>query len=449
MNLKNTFDRLFFVKLPKWITVIFMVGVLLFFIQCKSDVEVTPYLIQEIDYTRFLPELKVNDIFQEKVANTTAPKVLDTLGTVTKDEIVVTKIHFESVVDKDRINKLFAYLIRPKGKTNLPAILILHGGAQTSDNYFDLGIQFAKRGYACLIPDLPGFASPESANRNGTGSTGKWTAFPYGAKHFEVMPTGRNCVIYEGVVAALQAFYLLKSQPFVNPDAIGIRGLSWGGYATTITTALLGKQVKAGFAVFGSGFYDLPSYFKSILDQMDTESRNIWLSSLDAGRYADRIQSPFYFMAASNDTYFHAPAVMTTYDRIKGPKYILFAPNSDHNLTNVPEAQNTEFAFFDYYLKNIGEDLPLVSGMSANRQTDGSVNFEFELRSNRKIKEVKLWYSSGEYDWMKKKWKSKVAEPLGNLRFKTALPADVVLANGNWYVIVTDEKQVSNGTKIF
>ena len=449
MDEKHTLVKSISMKLQKWIKGIFMIGVMLNLHQCKSDAQIPLFQMEETD-TSFLPEIKVNNIFQEIVAITAPPKVLDTLETtISSDGVIVNKIHFESVVDKDRVNTIFAYLIHPKGKANLPAMLILHGGTQTADNYVDLGIQFAQKGYACLIPDLPGITSPEWANRKGTGSSGKWTAFPYGVKHFEIKPTVRNCVIYEGVVAALQAFYLLKSQLFVNPEAIGIRGLSWGGYATTITAALLGKQVKAGFAVFGSGFYDLPSYFKTILDKMDSKSRNEWLTALDAGRYAHLIEAPFYFMAASNDTYFHPPAVMTTYDRIKGTKYILFAPNNDHSLSYVPEAQTTEFAFFDYYLKNSGEELPLITGKSANRQVDRSVVLEFELRSNRKMKEVKLWYSLGESDWMKKNWKSTVAEPSGNQKFKAVLPADVVTTSSNWYVIVTDENQVSTGTKIF
>ncbi len=397
----------------------------------------------------YRPDLTLNNIFTAAVGNQTPPRIIDTLEMILESgAIVVKKIRFESLVDEDRTNRIFSYLIYPKDKKDLPAILILHGGTQTADDYYKLGIQFARRGYAALIPDLPGITSPEWANRKGNGSTGRWAEYPYGQNHFLVRPDGRASNIYEGVVAAIQAFYLLKSQFFVDPSAMGIRGLSWGGYAAVMTTALLGNQVKAGFAVYGSGFYDLPSYFKSIVDTLDEPARVAWLSALDAGRYAGRIQAPFYFMAASNDTYFHPPPVEATYNQINGTKHILFSPNNDHSLSNTPDPEATEFAFFDYYLRRQGVPLPQIALTANKLAADQSRLIEFAVKGNVPVRETRLWYSISGADWMKRTWKSVKPTALGTNRFRTVLPTPPAGATLNWYVTVTDERTVSSGTVI-
>ena len=78
------------------------------------------------------PDLTVNNIFTMVVSNRNPPQLLDTLETLVENgDITVQKIHFESVVDSARNNRIFAYLIHPNNQGNLPAVLILHGGTQT------------------------------------------------------------------------------------------------------------------------------------------------------------------------------------------------------------------------------------------------------------------------------------------------------------------------------
>lgn len=384
----------------------------------------------------FLPFLK----------NTMPPQIIDALDTqVLSDGIQVSKIRFQSLINPGDTNLVYALAIFPKLRKNNPAMLLLHGGTQNADTYLNLGLEYARRGYICLIPDLPGIASPEGVLRNGEGSKGKWTNVAYGSHHFTVEPEIQNSSIFEGVVTCIQSFYLLKSFSGVDVKNIGIRGLSWGGYSAVMTTALLGSLVKAGLSVYGSGFYDLPSYFQPILNGMDSISRGKWLNSLDAGRYADQIKVPFFFMAASNDTYFHAPAVMATFDQIKGTKNILFAPNNDHNLSNLANADSTEFTFFDFYLKQQGHGIPELVISSVKNQADGSQQILF--KTENQVKEVTLWYSSGETDWMKKTWKSSSAIQIKGNRYRAILPKEVVENTGCWYLIATDKNKASNGTK--
>ncbi|WP_375448395.1 alpha/beta hydrolase family protein [uncultured Fibrella sp.] len=400
--------------------------------------------------SHYVPDLTVDNIFRAAVSNRKPPRILDTLSTTLEDgDIVVTRIRFESVIDSARTNRIFAYLIYPKNKHRVPALLMLHGGTQTADDYYQLGLRFARRGYATLIPDLPGITSPEWASRKGNGSSGKWAEHPYGQDHFLVLPTVRASNIYEGIITAVQSFYLLKSQSFVDPNAVGIRGLSWGGYATVMTTALLGRQVKAGFAVYGSGFYDLSSYFKTIVDKLAEPARRAWLSSLDAGRYASQIKSPFYFMAAANDTYFHPPAVAATFAQLKRLKYILFSPNNDHSLSNTPDPEATELAFFDYYLRQKGEALPRISlkKIAPNAQSSAPV-IAFEVIGRLPLREANVWYTTSGGAWPTHVWQPVVPTATGLNQYRATLPNPAAGTTLHWYVTVTDDRQVSTGTDI-
>lgn len=396
-------------------------------------------------------EDELNNIFKNTVEYKDPPTVIDTIETnLYFGNIKISKIHFESIIDNKKENKIYAIMMHPNDGNNLAAILMLHGGTQTADDYYDLGLKFAARGYAVLIPDLPGIASPEYAYRDGKGSSGEWMSYPYGEKHFETDPTVKHCVIYEGITAAIQAFYLLKNQSFVNSQAIGIRGLSWGGYAATLVTALLGKQVKAGVSIFGSGFYDLPSYFKSIIDNMDDSSRKAWLSSLDAGRYANLMKAPFCFIAATNDTYFYPPAVMATFDQIKGNKNIIFSPNNDHDLSNLSDAEITEFSFFDNYLKKEKSSLPKIQIESVKSKSQSSIAITFQVKHHHsKIKDAVIWYSSDDSTWMKKKWHSIPCNRIDNNKYAGDLLLEQNKSLGEWYILVTDESKASNGTKIY
>jgi dienelactone hydrolase len=396
--------------------------------------------ISQAQKTGYIPDLNLNNIFVEVVENQTPPTVLDTLETlVTEENVRVTKLHFESVIDSERTNKIFAYHMAPVGKTNLPAILILHGGTQTADSYYKLGLLFAERGYACLIPDLPGITKPENAARDGKGSFGKWAELPYGAHHFYVQPDATACNIYEGVVTAIQAFYLLKSQPEVDAKNIGVRGLSWGGYATTIVSGLLEKQVKAAFAVYGCGFYDLPSWFKPHVEKLNERDRAEWLSKLDAGRYAHKITAPFYYMAASNDKFYWPDGITASFNEIKGKKHVTFSPNDDHSLRNT-QADSTEFRYFDYHLKGVGTQLPIVSKIKSKNE-----QVSFRIKCDEALKEVVLWYSKGNVSWRERQWKAKSIPVSAKGKYKTTLPKEA----DSWYIIATDKNWVSNGTLIY
>jgi len=409
---------------------------------CKDNKDFSSYIHGD-------KESYPDNYFTEFINEKTSPEIIDTLETKIVDNVQVSTIHFTSKLDSNHVNNIYAYYMTPQTEGKCPAMLILHGGGQSADSYYDLGLKFANRGYVCLIPDLPGIADPGRVDREGKGSSGEWMNYPYARNHFNVNPNAKSSSIYEGMVVSIQSFYLLKNNAKVFEDKIGVRGLSWGGYATTILSGLLGDQIAAALAVYGCGYFDLPSWFKTYIDRLSTEGQEEWLSNLDAGRFANRIEAPFFFMAASNDTYFWPPAMMATYNELENKKYIVFSPNNDHSLSNLPAADITEFMFFNHYLIG-GESRPgEITVLNHTTDTVYNQEVEFMVESDVSLLNVKVYSSSSADEWKDRKWVSSVPIETTAGHYKFSLAAVNDTTKKDWYIIATDTRKVSFGTLIY
>nr|WP_248926291.1 discoidin domain-containing protein [Paenibacillus hamazuiensis] len=385
------------------------------------------------------------DIFQPFLMGT-APVITQVLSETTAESgaVKVTKVLYQSDVDAARSNQVYAVIAAPAAAGSYPGVLILHGGTECTQDA--LAIDYAKRGYVAVTPELPGITDPKTCV---TPSTGLWKNEPYGAKQLTALPNAGISSIFEGEVAALQGFYLLQAQPGVKQDRLGIRGLSWGGYSATLLSSLLGDQVKAAYSIYGSGFYDRGSYFAGLLDNKGSVEKANWLRDLDAGRRADHIKADFYLAAASNDTYFWPTAVMKTLDRIPGAKNQVFAPNANHSLSSLPNAAAQERLFFDYHLKGAGAPLPKVNVISTERLANQDVKITFQASGAAAITQAKLVYSGGDKPWVNRSWVAVDAVRLANGRYEALLPAAAVQKHADWYVLISDDRQASASSCIY
>jgi dienelactone hydrolase len=125
---------------------------------------------------------------------------------------------------------------------------------------------------------------------------GKWSSLKYGEGRWVAEPDASASVIFDAVLAAMKSLYLLRAQPDVDTARIGVVGVSWGGYMTTMVCGLAGDQVRAGFGLYGCGFFDRgsaqkiepydPKLPRNSLTRLPKEERERWLKYLDAGRRA-------------------------------------------------------------------------------------------------------------------------------------------------------------------
>lgn len=273
----------------------------------------------------------------------------------------------------------------------------------------------------------------------------------YGAGHYRVRNGDvTTCGIFDAVVSGLKALALLRSQPDVDRSRVGIVGVSWGGYMTTMLSGLAGDRVAAAFSVYGCGYYDHGSAGGESLLRESADARQAWLRWLDAGRRAKGTRAPIFFAAAANDFFFFPSAVMATYNDIAAEKNLVWGPNVSHAIplpggtrgwTNDTWV-DMEVPWFEWYLRGRGEAFPIVKPGSVTREQSG-IRVRFDPTPSASIMETAVYYAPGEQHWLMKQWR----RVPGDVR-SAVIPIDEPELPLVWYATATDRRPVTVATLI-
>lgn len=356
-----------------------------------------------------------------------------------------------------------------KTKEKLPGILVLHGGGGSAE--VEKAIHWAQRGYVAVAPDLPGIGEPKKL----VHSKGAWSALKYGAGRYVAEPDANASVLVDAVLSAMKALELLRSQPQVDSKRIGVVGISWGGYMTTMVCGLAGDRVKAGFSVYGCGFYELTSQ-KAALDKLPPAERARWLRWLDSGRRAKDVRAAYFVAAAADDFFFWPPAVQATLDAIphEVEKNLVFAPNANHKIplpggtifAKSPEQEKPflptpfqpfptpsgskanwlamEVPYFDHHLR--GGPVPFARVALPEKNGDENpLLARFRATGPRPTAKAEVWYSLAGASWDKRTWYPLPATPKGDGWYEATLPE--AAEGGHWFAVVSDDlpSSVSSG----
>lgn len=385
------------------------------------------------------------------------------------------------VVFRSRDNsEIYAAIASPKAPGKHPGILVLHGGGGSAET--GKAMSWAQRGFVAVAPDLPGIAEPKKL----TDTKGRFSSLKYGEGRWVANPDAGESVIFDAVLSAMKSLYLLRSQPDVDTSRIGVVGVSWGGYMTTMVCGLAGDQVKAGLALYGCGFFDLgsqsgtdlhnPKLPRTGLPRLPPEERLRWLECLDAGRRAPNMKAAYFLAAASNDFFGWPRSAQATLDAIPGEKNHLFAPNANHKLpvpggstydvnnsANSPGVEKNfvptafqplptpkgekgnwismEIPYFDYYLKGIGHPFPKVT---VEKTTDPLL-VRFSVTAPYPITKTEIYWSkeaSGDLtadDVKNREWIPLPSVKNGHDTYEAKLPPEAA----EWFALVSDDRPVT------
>ncbi len=147
------------------------------------------------------------------------------------DEPGVKAILYEGEPYEGRPTKVFAWLGLPEvpaGQT-VPGMVLIHGGGGTA--FADWVRMWTARGYAAISMDTCGcFPGGEHSNRprnpdGGAPGWGGWNQIDW---------PRTDQWTYQAIAACIRANSLLRAQPGVDPERIGVTGISWGGYLTAL-----------------------------------------------------------------------------------------------------------------------------------------------------------------------------------------------------------------------
>jgi dienelactone hydrolase len=319
------------------------------------------------------------------------PKVewLDKTGTL-------RRLMYESEPYNGKPTRVFAYYAEPeKIDGKLPAMVLVHGGGGTA--FPEWAQLWAKRGYIAIAMDLAGHGEKRKRLEDGGPDQDDGSRF---GKH----PI-KDVWTYHAVAAVIRANSLLRSLPNVDPERIGITGISWGGYLTCIVAGL-DDRFKAAVPVYGCGFIHENSAWIPIFTKMPEDWRKTWIDNFDPSKYLGQAKMPMLFVNGTNDFAYPLDSYQKSYRLVKNRNLCV--------TVNMPHGHPQGWApkeiglFADQHLKG-GKALFRFDDPVRMDVRDGDVNVAIWQELN--IKTVDLhWTTDNKSPWPKRKWESRPAQ---------------------------------------
>lgn len=322
----------------------------------------------------------------------------------------VEALFYEGMPWKGKPTRVFAWIGMPKadpGKT-VPGIVLVHGGGGTAfANWVRLWVG---RGYAAIAMDTCGTVP--------RGRYGQWERHPDGG------PPGNSFDAsaappedqwpYHAVADAILAHSLLRERPGVDPDRIGITGISWGGYLTCLVSGL-DDRLKFAAPVYGCGFLGDNSAWADEIRRLGDPGRR-WLAMWDPSQYLPRGHMPKLWVTGTNDFAYPMDSLRKSYEIAGGSSTLCVRVRMPHG--HGPAGENPEeiHAFADAIVKG-GPPLAQITG----QRREGSV-VTATFRSPVRIVKSELIYTKDRGPWTDRKWETAGA-PLAGDAVRAVLPA--------------------------
>jgi dienelactone hydrolase len=253
---------------------------------------------------------------------TEAPAMREAEGFPAAGEIKA--IYFDALEWKGKPTKVFAWLGVPKNPSGkLPGIVLVHGGGGTA---FQSWVQeWNDRGFAAIAIAVEGQTSnrsetnPKAWQRHESGGPGRVGI--YGDSKEPL----RDQWIYHAVADTILSHSLLRSLPGVDPEKIGIMGISWGG---VITSTVIGIDPRFAFAIptYGCGDLSLVAnqYGRALGGNLLYQQ--VW----DPLLRLDRAKLPVLWFSWPQDQHFPLDHQAASYRRAPGPRMVALVPNMGH-----------------------------------------------------------------------------------------------------------------------
>lgn len=352
----------------------------------------------------------------------------------------VKAVQIKGVDFQGRPSKFFCWYGVPehkKGET-VPGIVLVHGGG---------GVAFAKwvelwnsRGYAAIAMDTCGnipqhewevkkhkpLRNPEH------GATEK-------EKYVVDIPQTEQWS-YQAVAEIMLAHSFLRSLDGVDKKRIGVTGVSWGGYLTTLVA---GVDDRFAFAipVYGCGFFKGTYFYPAMIKRKRTEAQfEKWCKYWDANLFLANAKMPMLFVNGTNDHFFYLDSWTKT-TKVPANVYMALQVKMGHSHTqaDVPAVRT----FADMVVKGNLKYPQLVS----EGVNDGIAFAEFE--SAEPVISACYNYSLDDCESNKRNWKTVKVKAVGSqkVRVECKVPENAVIGYFNVFVKNNYTKEVGFARK--
>ena len=306
--------------------------------------------------------------------------------------------------------RVFACWSLPRGASAehpAPGIVLVHGGGGTA--FAEWVRLWNQRGYAAIAMDTCGHVPDLSVS----SYCYPWPSHEYsgpagwGRMEQAELPPEEQWP-FHAIAAVTSAHSFLRSLPGVDPERIGVTGISWGGVLTCMAAGL-DDRYRFAISVYGCGaFHEFSSQLNYEHPDVTPELRARWFSLWDPVRCLARAQLPVLFFSGTNDFAFPPDALERSFEAVPDPrKRLSVKVDYPHNHTDSWQ-EETIFDFADASLA--GRAVP---ELTAPRQEGNCLLTR--VRSGREIVSAGFHSTRAEGYWGDRRWNTIVPERQGEL----------------------------------
>ena len=282
----------------------------------------------------------------------------------------VRPIWVEGEAWQGRQTRIFAWWGVPDGASvskKVPAMVLVHGGGGTA--FASWVKRWTERGYAAIAMDTCGGA-PRGENDGKPHPRHPWSG-PYGWEDVRGYPDGpmTDQWPYQAVSAIMRCHSFLRSLPEVDAERIGITGISWGGYLTSLVMGV-DHRFKFAAPIYGCGWYDLNApVWRGVAGGGERFSH--WVENWDAKHLIGETQCPVLRCNGNLDVYYTMEMTKLSTEAL--PRSVASNLSIKHKMPHghPPAGDPREiFAWADYYLKNASKPLSIAdANLNADKLT--------------------------------------------------------------------------------
>lgn len=316
----------------------------------------------------------------------------------------VKRFFYEGAKYKGQPTRVFAYYGAPKkaagepGK-KFPAMVLIHGGGGTA---FDRWVKlWNSRGYAAIAMDLCGCVPVRTEN--------KWQRHEHGgppgwdASFSQLDDPLEDQWTYHAVSAAALAHSLLRSYPEVDAERIGVTGISWGGYLTSIVAGV-DHRFKFAVPVYGCGYLGENSAWLPSFEKLGKEKADLWLRQWDPSSYLGQAKMPILWVNGTNDFAYPMDSWQKSYRLASSPRTLCLRIRMPHGHGAAGENPEEILIFANQILTG-GKPLATITEQGQS-DTGAWAVFKAEVP----ITKGELAYTLDDGKWQNRKWESSPAE---------------------------------------
>ena len=269
--------------------------------------------------------------------------------------ITFSKLQLEGRSVKDGKVSIYAELMRPSKKEQLPAILLVEGFGVDSNSL--VAKDLVKRGYAVLMVDLAGKMQDKE----------NYTVYPQSINYanyeiasqdiYGVKKDAKATCWYEWCATIKYALKYLRDLTYITK--VGVFGVS------TVATAvwqILGSEqdLGAGVIALNSGWIGYKGIYKfgGMVEPQFTTEMCQFIAGIDSQSYAMHVKAPMLLLSATNDNNFDVDRAQDTMSKIPEQTYSATYLSANYTDRISFSAYSNALVFFDKYLCGAKVNVP-------------------------------------------------------------------------------------------